>query len=173
MTSPTIAAVVARRAVIQRNAMRMLAMTLLAVAGCSNGGTDGTTAPKKDPVAGTYSLRTIDATRPPVEVYHGPWFDSANRRFYNQMVMLITDGRITLDAPDRWSLTLAAQLTLDGAPSQQQIAASGSYTVDGDQVTLTMDGADGSLAATLRNGTISLTTDMNGNKRFKAYAFAR
>jgi hypothetical protein len=173
MTAHTIAAALARRATIQRVATRLLATVVLTIAGCSSsGGADGATGPTKTP-AGNYRLETIDATQPPVEVYHGPWFDSVNKRFYNQMVLLVNDGTITLDAAGRWSMTLGARVTLDGATSPQQIDVAGQYTIDGDQITLTMDGQNGSLSGSITKGTISLTMDFGGNKRFKAYAFTR
>ena len=173
MTFPNIAAAVARRAAIHRITGRLLATAFLAVAGCSNGGADKTTGPAKT-VAGNYNLETIDATRPPVEVYHGPFFDSVNRRFYNEMILLVKNGTITLDATDGWSMNLDGQVTLDGATSQQKIAVSGQYTIDGDQISLAMAGQNTTpLTGTIGRGTISLTMDFGGNKRYKAYAFTR
>ena len=173
MTFPTFGAAIPRRAAIHGIASRLLATALLAIAGCSSGGAaDKTTGPAKT-VAGNYSLQTIDATRPPVEVYHGPYFDSVNQRFYEQMILLVKGGAITLDATDGWSMNLDGQVTADGKTSQQQIAVSGQYTIDGDQISLAMAGQNAPLTGTIDKGTISLTMDFGGNKRFKAYAFTR
>jgi hypothetical protein len=172
MTSPVFAATT-RRAAIQRITTRLFATALLAIGGCSSGGAaDKTTGPTKT-VAGNYSLRTIDATQPPVEVYHGPYFDSVNKRFYNQMVLLVKSGAIELDATDHWTMTLDAQITADDVPSQQQIAVSGQYSIDGDQIVLAMDGQNVPLSGTIMKGKISLTMDFGGNKRFRDYAFIR
>jgi hypothetical protein len=70
-------------------------------------------------------------------------------------------------------MNLDGQVTADGATSQQQIAVSGQYTIDGDQISLAMAGQNPPLTGTINKGTISLTMDFGGNKRFMAYAFTR
>ena len=154
---------------------RVMVMAVIAIAACSNGGADKTTGPgPAKSVAGSYALKTIDAARPPAEVYHGPWFDSANKRFYNQMVMLVKSGAVELDGDGGWVMTLDAEITLDGAaPLQQQVQVNGQYTIAGDQITLQMAGSGGALPGTIQQRTISLSMDMGGNKRFKAYAFTK
>ena len=173
MTSPIFAAVITRRAAIQRITTRILAAAVVTVAGCSSsGGADKTTGPTKT-VTGNYNLKTIDATQPPVEVYHGPYFDSVNKRFYEQLVLTVYSGSIELDATNRWSMTLDGRVTADGATGPQQISVAGQYTIDGDQISLTIDGQNAPLTGTIAKGTISLTMDFGGNKRFKDYAFSR
>jgi len=173
MTSPIQAAVVARRAFIQRIGSLVLVAAILVTTACGgDSGGDKTTGPGPS-VAGNYNLRTIDGDAPPVEVYHGPWFDGVNRRFYNQMVLVLRNGAINLDETDHWSMTFDADVTLDGKATRQTVTATGTYQIDDGDITLsTVDGGT-PISGTIKKGNISVTMDVEGNKQFKAYSFTR
>jgi hypothetical protein len=163
----------ARTAFIHRIAPLLLATALLATIACgSNGGGDKTTGPTTT-VEGNYNLRTVDGNRLPVEVYHGPWFDAANTRFYNQMILVVKNGVINLDDTDGWAMTMDVQMTLDAVTTQQTLAIMGTYEIDGDDIVLSAFDDETELAGTIKKGTISLTMDVGGSKRDKAYSFGR
>jgi hypothetical protein len=172
MRSQTRAAV-ARPAFIRPVVSRLLTLGLLATIACGgNGGGDKTAGPTAT-VEGNYNLLTVDGNRPPVEVYHGPWFDGVNKRFYNQRIIVVKNGVINLDDTDRWAMTLDVQVTLDAVTTQQTLAIMGSYEIDGDDILLSSFDVDAELAGTIRKGTISLSMDVGGSEREKAYSFTR
>ena len=172
MRSQTRAAL-GRPAFIRPVVSRLLTLGLLATIACGgNGGGDKTTGPTAT-VEGNYNLLTVDGNRPPVEVYHGPWFDGVNKRFYNQRIILVKNGVINLDDTDRWAMTLDVQVTLDAVTTQQTLAIMGNYEIDGDEIQLSSFDVDGELAGTIKKGTISLSMDVGGSERAKSYSFTR
>jgi len=163
-----------RPARIHRVASLLLATALLVTIACGgNGGGDKTTGPTTKTVAGNYNLRTIDENQLPVEVYHGPWFDAANTRFYNQRIVAVKSGVINLDDTDRWTMTLDVQETLDDFTTQQTWSVMGSYEIDGEDIVLSAFDDAGELSGTIDKGKISLPMDVAGSDRIKAYSFAR
>ena len=171
MTSRLLAAVRVRRAFMERVGSLLLVAAVVATTACSGGDAgDKTTGPGSS-VAGNYNLRTIDGDAPPVEVYHGPWFNG--RRFYNQMVLVMRNGVITLDETDRWTMTFDAQLSLDGVVSQETVAMMGTYEIDNGNITLSTFDGQTTIAGTLRKGRISMSMDVEDNKQFKLYSFTR
>lgn len=173
MTSPTDAALHARRAFIRRSGSLLVATVLLVSGACAgDGGSNPATAPTTS-VAGNYNLRTIDGNAPPAEVYHGPWFDGVNKRFYNQMILVVKGGVINLDETDRWAMTFNVQVTLDDVTTQQTLAVQGTYTMDNGEIVMSTFDGSAAIAGTIRKGTIALTMDVGGNKREKAYSFTR
>ena len=164
----------ARPARIHRVASLLLATALLVTIACGgNGGGDKTTGPSTTTVEGNYNLRTIDANQLPVEVYHGPWFDPVNTRFYNQRIVVVKNGVINLDDTDGWTMAFDVQVTLDDFTTQQTLSVSGSYQIDGEDIVFSTFDQDGQLSGTIKKGKISLTMDLAGSERDKAYSFAR
>jgi len=164
----------ARPASIHRVASLLLATALLVTIACGgNGGGDKTTGPTTTTVEGNYNLRTVDDNQLPVEVYHGPWFDPVNTRFYNQRIVVVKSGVINLDATDRWTLTFDVQETLDDFTTQQTWTVMGSYEIDGEDIVLSAFDDAGEVEGTIKKGTISLTMDVGGSERTKAYSFKR
>lgn len=164
----------ARPARLHRVASLLLATALLVTIACGgNGGGDKTTGPSTTTVAGNYNLRTIDANQLPVEVYHGPWFDPVNTRFYNQRIVAVKNGVINLDETDRWALTLDVQVTLDDVTTQQTWSVMGNYQIDGEDIQLSAFDDGGQMTGSITKGTISLTMDIAGSEREKAYSFKR
>ena len=164
----------ARPARIHRVASLLLATALLVTIACGgNGGGDKTTGPSTTTVEGNYNLRTIDANQLPVEVYHGPWFDPVNTRFYNQRIVVVKSGVINLDATDGWAMKLGVQVTLDDVTTQQTWSVDGRYDIDGEDIVLSAFDDAGEVEGTIKKGTISLTMDLAGSDRVKAYSFTR
>ena len=164
----------ARPARIHRVASLLLATALLVTIACGgNGGGDKTTGPSTTTVEGNYNLRTIDANQLPVEVYHGPWFDPVNTRFYNQRIVVVKNGVINLDETDRWAMTLDVQVTLDDVTTQQTWSVMGNYEIDGEDIQLSAFDDGGEMTGSITKGTISLTMDIAGSDREKAYSFKR
>ena len=163
-----------RPAGLHRVASLVLATALLVTIACGgNGGGDKTTGPTTPTVDGNYNLRTIDENQLPVEVYHGPWFDAANTRFYNQRIVAVKSGVINLDDTDRWAMTLDVQVTLDDVTTQQTWSVMGNYQIDGEDIVLSAFDDGGELTGNIKKGTISLTMDVAGSEREKAYTFKR
>jgi hypothetical protein len=151
----------------------LLVLGLLATIACGgDSGGDKTTGPTAT-VEGNYNLRSVEGNRLPVEVYHGPWFDGVNKRFYNQMILVVKNGVINLDDTDRWAMTLDVQMTLDAVTTQQTLAIMGSYEIDGEEILFSSFDDDTELAGTIKKGTISLSMDVGGSEREKAYSFTR
>ena len=164
----------ARPARIHRVASLLLATALLVTIACrGNGGGDKTTGPTTTTVEGNYNLRTIDENQLPVEVYHGPWFDPVNTRFYNQRIVVVKNGVINLDETDRWAMTLDVQVTLDDVTTQQTWSVMGNYEIDGEDIELSAFDDGGEMTGSIKKGTISLTMDIAGSDREKAYSFKR
>lgn len=163
-----------RPALIRPVVSRLLTLGLLATIACGGdgGGGDKTTGPTAT-VEGNYNLRNVDGNQLPVEVYHGPWFDGVNKRFYNQRIIVVKKGVINLDDTDRWAMTLDVQVTLDAVTTQQTLAITGDYEIDGDEILLSSVDVDGELAGTIKKGTISLSMDVGGSERAKSYSFTR
>lgn len=162
-----------RPAFIRPVAAFLLVLGVLATIACGgNSGGDKTTGPTAS-VEGNYNLRAVDGNQLPVEVYHGPWFDGVNRRFYNQRIVVVKNGVINLDDTDRWAMTLDVQVTLDAVTTQQTWAIMGSYEIDGDEILLSSFDVDADLVGTITKGTISLSMDIAGSEREKAYSFRR
>jgi len=173
MTSQRRAAFV-RPARIHRVASLLLATALLVTIACGgNGGGDKATGPATKTVDGDYNLRTIDENQLPVEVYHGPWLDPVNTRFYNQRIVVVKSGVINLDATDGWAMKLGVQVTLDDVTTQQTWSVAGSYEIDGEDIVLSASDDGGEASGTISKGTISLTMDLAGSDRVKAYSFKR
>ena len=164
----------ARPARIHRVASLLLATAVLVTVACGgNGGGDKTTGPTTKTAEGDYNLRTIDANQLPVEVYHGPWFDPVNTRFYNQRIVVVKNGVINLDETDGWTLKFDVQETLDDVTTQQTWSVTGSYEIDGEDIVLSAADDGGQVEGTINKGTISLTMDVAGSERTKAYSFKR
>ena len=164
----------ARAARIHRVASLLLATALLVTIACGgNGGGDKTTGPTTTTVEGNYNLRTIDENQLPVEVYHGPWFDPVNTRFYNQRIVVVKRGVINLDDTDRWAMTFDVQVTLDDFTTQQTVSVTGTYEIDGEDIVFSTFDDDGELSGTIKKGKIALAMDLAGSDRDKAYSFAR
>ena len=164
----------ARPARIHRVASLLLATALLVTIACGgNGGGDKTTGPTTTTVEGNYNLRTIDENQLPVEVYHGPWFDPVNTRFYNQRIVVVKNGVINLDETDRWAMTLDVQVTLDDVTTQQTWSVMGNYEIDGEDIELSAFDDGGEMTGSIKKGAISLTMDIAGSDREKAYSFKR
>jgi len=177
----------ARRAGIARMVHGLAVISVLAVAACG-GGSDGATGPKNDPLPaptpnptpnpanpqGLYDLRTIDNAALPQEVYHGPWFDPENSRFYNQMVLLVTRGSVNIIANNKWAMTLDITQTLDDKVVKTTFYADGTYELQGTNVVMTPNTTNlTQIGATLDRGQLSFSLSFNGSKRDKAFAFKK
>jgi len=146
----------------------------VAMIGCGGDG-DSTTAPQpnKDP-KGLYDLQTIDNAALPQEVYHGPYFDPATTRFYNQMVLLVKRGSVNLIEGNRWAMTLDIDQSLDDVHRGTTFYADGTYEVNGTDIVLKPTTKNlTEIGGTLDRGTISFSMMFNGSKREKAFTFKR
>jgi hypothetical protein len=155
----------------------LVAVGLAAGTGCagsSSGDSDSPTSPKPTDPKGLYDLRTIDDAALPQEVYHGPWFDAQNQRFYNQMVLSVTSGQINVIANNRWAMTLNITQTLDGQKRTTSFYADGTYELDGSDIILNPEtGNLSQIGGTIERGTVSFSMEFNGSNRPKAFAFKR
>ena len=83
------------------------------------------------------------------------------------------NGVINLDDTDGWTMAFDVQVTLDDFTTQQTLSVSGSYQIDGEDIVFSTFDQDGQLSGTIKKGKISLTMDLAGSERDKAYSFAR
>ncbi|MFN8582253.1 MAG: hypothetical protein U0163_14925 [Gemmatimonadaceae bacterium] len=137
--------------------------------GC--GGSDSGTGPSRGP-AGSYALRQIDGTAPPVEIHHGPWFDATNHHFYNQFVLQVTDGVLELDGTANFSLQFNMQYVGDGQPGQTSLMVQGSYTINGASVQL-LPNQGGVIEARLQNNIVTIGIDFMKKGASLDYTFRR
>ena len=180
MTSTTSAARGARRAFISRRLSILFAAATVALAGCAGDsasptdpGNNNNNNNNNDP-KGLYDLRTIDNTALPGEIYHGPYFDPATTRFYNQMVLLVTRGSVNIIANNRWAMTLDINKTMDGKAGQTTFYSEGTYELQGNQILFKPETDNlTELTGTLERGTISFSVAFNGSKNEKAFNFKR
>jgi len=179
MMYTTSAAPRARRAVIQKLATLIVSAAFVTITAC---GGDSPTAPNEENPTpkpntnptGTYVLRTVDGDKLPVEVYHGPYFDAPNQRFYNQYVVQVTDGEIELLKGNTWRITLNFKYTADGKPGGGSFTSNGSYEIDGGNIAL--NGADEGMPGfegTFSRGAIGLDLEYGNNKRVLTYSFQK
>jgi hypothetical protein len=95
----------------------------------------------------------------PVEIYHGPYFDETIPHFFNQFVVRVTGGELVLQDGGRYHLALDLYLNGDGEEAQLTLPAEGDYEIDGNQIVLQADGAPEAARASIKNGTITYTSD--------------
>jgi len=177
MTNTTSAAHSARRAVISRRVSILFAAATVALAACG-GDSAAPTAPgntttnNADP-KGLYDLRTIDNASLPGEIYHGPYFDPATTRFYNQMVLLVTRGSVNIIANNRWAMTLDIKTTMDDKQGATTFYADGTYELQGKDIVFTpVNGDLSEVRGTLDRGAISFSIAFN-KSRERAFTFKR
>jgi len=120
----------------------LLGATLGLATGC---GGDSATGPKANPNAGVYALKQIDGAGLPVEVYHGPYFDSAKPHFYNQMVVKAIKGAFDLKPDGTYTLGTAGSISSASDASSVSGGSSGEergrYRFDGTALHLEPEGA--------------------------------
>jgi hypothetical protein len=173
MTYPTFAVLRVRRAWIQGLTAVLLAVTTTLTA-CSGGGASGSaTGPTNSDPKGLYALRSIDG-KLPGEIYHGPWFDPASRRFYNQRVVVVDSGTVDLGKGNVWTMLLWLRQSLDGVTSSGLYNTAGIYEIDADQIVLRpRDGTGSGVSGTFAPGTIGLSLDLAESTRARAFTFRK
>lgn len=112
----------------------LAAVALAGAAAC--GGGDSATGASKSPT-GAYALRQVDNESPPARVYHGPWFDPVNRRFYEQFMLDIVDGTVVLDGGGGYTIDFDYKVNADGKAGTGSIHNEGDYEVHGAEITFT------------------------------------
>jgi len=152
-------------------AMLLLGTTLGFTTGC---GGDSATGPKANPDAGRYTLKQIDGASLPVEVYHGPYFDSAKPHFYNQMVVKAIKGAFDLKPDGTYTLGVAFATLGDGENGTRSFSSEGEYEVEDDEITFE-DNEGFSFVGVIEDGMITVTfrSPLPEDKRVKEYAFIR
>jgi hypothetical protein len=144
---------------IKRAATILVAAMTVVAAGCGDGGSSGPTGPGGNDRLGLYALMTANRKPIPVEIYHGPYFDETIPHFFNQFVVRVTGGELVLQAGGRYHLALDLYLNGDGEEAQLTLPAEGNYEIDGNQIVLQADGAPEAARASIKNGTITYTSD--------------
>src|SRR5687768_512153 len=149
----------------------LLGATLGLATGC---GGDSATGPKANPNAGVYTLKQIEGAGLPVEVYHGPYFDSAKPHFYNQMVVKAIKGEFDLQPDGSYTLGVAFTTLGDGAKGTLSFSSEGEYELDGDEI-IFEDNEGFSIFATIEDGVITVTfnSPLPEDKRQKSYTFIK
>ena len=145
----------------------------LFTAGCA-GDSGSSTGPKANADAGVYSLRLIDGANLPVEVYHGPYFDSAKPHFYNQMVVKALKGSFDLQPDGSYTFGAVFSTLGDGTQGTLSWSSEGEYEIDGDEITFE-DNTGFSMYATIEDGEISITfnSPLPEDKRTNTYTLLR
>ena len=130
----------------------LVAATFAAVTACAG---DSSTGPSTDKPAGVYELQQVDGNAVPAKIYHGPYFDAATPRFYNQLIVEVTTGTIELDQDGRFRIELGYRFTGDGKTALSELEDEGEYQVEDGEIQFQSD-EGGEYSATLQNGTIEL-----------------
>ena len=161
----------------RRQSRRIALLTAVAIvamgltAGCAG---DSATGPKANADAGVYALRLIDGANLPVEVYHGPYFDSAKPHFYNQMVVKALKGSFDLQPDGTYTFGAVFSTLGDGTQGTLSWSSEGEYEIDGDEITFD-DNTGFSMFATIEDGEITVTfrSPLPEDERTKTYTFRR
>ena len=144
---------------IPRAATMLVAAALtVAAAGCG-GDSSGATGPRDVNRLGLYALITANKKAIPSEIYHGPFFDETVPHFYNQVVVRVIGGELILQDDDRFHLEIRFDLNADGDQQLWRLAVDGEAEIDGDKIALWADDGSEPVIATIRNGTVNLTSD--------------
>jgi hypothetical protein len=153
--------------------MRVLALLGAALLSAAIGCSDSSTGPGKGPV-GVWELRTVDAERLPAEIYHGPYFDEVNQRFFNQLIVKVTVGEIRLDDDGRYRLDLEMAFWGDGETGTERISGEGSYVLWDEAIDFKPDGnPNAALSASFVDGTITLPLSSWEEGEFFDFAFRK
>lgn len=123
------------------------------VTACAGDGSS--TGPSSAKLAGAYELQQVDGNAVPAKIYHGPYFDAAIRRFYNQLIAEVTQGIIELDEDGRFRIELGYRFTGDGQTAFSELEDEGEYDVQGGEILFQSDEGY-EYSATLQKGTIEL-----------------
>ena len=135
---------------------------------------DGGTEPEQADPRGMYELEAINDLAIPSKAYHGPYFDPATTRFYNQQIVMVNRGSINLLNNGNWAITMDLTINRDGAVTTKAYYADGTYELVGDEVRLsTRTGLTGNATGTAANGSLRLTLDLMGAKTTRQYEFGR
>jgi hypothetical protein len=157
-------------------ALIVIASAWIAIAmalGCAPNADSGGTDPDADP-RGMYDLEAINDLAIPSKAYHGPYFDPATTRFYNQQIVMVNRGSINLLNNGNWAITMDLTINRDGVVSTKAYYADGTYEIIGDELRLTTrSGLTGNATGTFGDGTLRLTLDLMGAKTTRQYDFGR
>ena len=157
-------------------ALIVIAAAWIAIAislGCAPN-SDSSTAPDEVDPRGMYDLKAINAVMIPSKAYHGPYFDPATSRFYNQQIVMVNRGSINLLKNGNWSITMDLTITRDGVVTTKAYYADGTYQINGDELDLTTrTGSTGAAIGIVGDGYLSLTLDLLGAKTTRQYDFGR
>jgi len=121
-----------------------------------------------------YELEAINLVTIPSKAYHGPYFDPATSRFYNQQIVMVNRGSINLSKNGNWAITMDLTITRDGVVTTKAYYADGTYEIVDDELVLTTrTGTTGTAYGTIGGGSLSLTLDLLGAKTTRQYDFGR
>ena len=142
-----------------RAATIFVAAMTVAAAGCGGGDSSGPTGPGRNNQLGLYALITANKKAIPSEIYHGPFFDETGPRFYNQVIVRVIGGELILQEDDRFHFEIRFDVNADGDQQLWRLAVDGESEIDGDEIALWADDGSDPVIASIRNGTVTLTSD--------------
>jgi hypothetical protein len=142
----------------KRAAIILVAALTLAAAGCG-GDASGATGPGKNNPLGLYALITANRKLIPSVIYQGPYFDETIPHFFNAVTVRVIGGELVLQQDDRFHLEIRFDLDADGDQQLWRLAVDGQSEIDGDTIALWADGGGEPVIASIRNGTVTLTSD--------------
>ena len=149
-----------------RRATAPVAALSLCLAAAACGG-DGPSAPRAADVAGVYSLVEVRGQALPSAVFQGPWtFDDGTS--VQRLTITATAGAIALTRDGKVLDWEDFDFDADGVTWSDRPVILGTYAVRGDSLTLD-EGPGLTFAATVRNGTLRVTEDMQGTKIEQVY----
>ena len=142
-----------------RRAFAILVVTALATgaAGCSSSGKESTTAPDPQDIPGTYELETIQTKSLPVKIFDGPIGNPRNNDYYRSFVVTVRAGQIELDDYGNYRAVFLYNVVANGESSDGVLAKSGTYTLNGNRITLTTDEGVVAGSGNIRSGEITIS----------------
>ena len=145
-----------------------------ALLGAACGGDMGGTAPSAERPDGEYFLEDIDQVALPARVFRGAGVDPLSGRYYNQLTLVVNGGEIDFFSAERFVMNLELTRTLDGVTRNTPFYATGTYEVDGEDISFVGDdGIEGEFFGVLRNGVLSISVDLADSGGANQYAFRK
>lgn len=168
----------AARRLIAR-AIRPRHIALLAVASltattiaCGTNDAGGPSEPDKVVIVGNYSLQQVDGRGLPA-----PIFDDDVRLEDGRVVRLkvvVTGGSLELEDNEKFSGTLALELTLEGQEQNESLPIRGKYSRSGNTISFESDDPDDpSFKGTIGNGAVELELDIFDAGEATTYTFKK
>lgn len=151
-------ALFSRTRLMKRMAALAIAFAVVATSACGKDD-KSPTGNNQDPAVGTYQLDKVDGGGLPAVLFEG---DVDVEGTIVTLKIELTAGSMTLSANGTFNGNMTLRLTVDDAPPETESApVSGTYTVNGNSITLTSsDPEDPQVTGSIANGQLNVDIDL-------------